>query len=77
MTVNELISILQRYPGDTLVMLRDWDYIALSTEQIESVLIRKFECEERVWGEVWDDKYVDRGPGVIASKAPVVGVLIS
>lgn len=77
MTISELIAILQRYPGDTLVMRRDWDYVALNAEKVEDVPIRKFEYEGQVWGEYWDDHYKDRGPRVHASKSPVIGVLIS
>lgn len=81
MTVDELIAKLQRYPGDTLVMLRDWNYVALNAETIEDVHIRKFEYKGRVWGEIWvenwDDYYEDRGAKVHASTEPVTGVLIS
>lgn len=77
MTIAELNTKLQRYPGDTLVMLRDWNDVALKAENVEDVPIRKFDCEGRVWGEYWDDHYKDRGPKVHASKSPVTGVLIS
>lgn len=34
MNVAELIEKLQRYPPDTLVMLRDWDYVALTAQSV-------------------------------------------
>lgn len=77
MTIAELIAKLQRYPGDTLVMLGDLNDVALKAENVEDVPIRKFEYEGQVWGEYWDDHYKDRGPNVHASKSPVTGVLIS
>ena len=77
MTVADLISKLQRYPGDTLVMMRDWNDVAIKAENVEDVPIRRMEYNGRVWGEYWDDGYVDRGPGVSASREPSVGVLIS
>ena len=77
MNVAELIEKLQRYPPDTLVMLRDWDYVALTAQSVADIPLRKLEYEGRTWGECWDDPYHDRGEKVQASTEPVVGVLIS
>ena len=77
MTVAELITKLQRYPPDTLVMVPDWHDGALTAKTVEDMPLRKLEYEGRVWGECWDDHYKDRGQKVHASKSPETGVLIS